>query len=552
MFVSLCLSTSFLLGTGMTPRPTFAQSGNQSDITGVDLVETGINVISPTDTQTPEEQTPEEQTSEDQETPEGTAQTITPSDVDRPVLEQRLTESTTPPTVVFSLQSQALTTNYTPLLQTLGIQLRGTDPSPRIIARQLSNLANLTGNNAHYIQIFGTQTQQFVTTRIGPSVPNQSLTGPLTVAQSAVNPLKVSGLSKSLPHLAQSNEAPTPEEALVSRYITPPLPEGRIAQLVAQLVQQIHNDGTLNQLIGQRLYDLLIKPLEADLEAAGADTLVIALDADLLGLPIAALNDGNQFLVDKYAVAVVPSFGLSDIGFTDIRQRSLLAMGSQTFTDQAPLPAVPLEIKTLLQTFAGRSLLNESFTVDKFIQAFKEMSQQGDRPGIIHLATHGEFMPQDYRKSYIRFGDQPVSLVNFRSLVTNLGWDLAETAPELLVLSACRTAVGDPIAELGFGGLAVASGAKAALASLWYVSDVGTLALMEEFYSALKVNGLKSLALQQAQQHLRQGETRLESGKLRFADGRLLDLPPDLAKLPDQDFREPYYWAAFTLIGNWN
>lgn len=442
-------------------------------------------------------------------------------------------------------------TNYSPLLQTLGIQPNGRDPSPRIIFRQLTNLANLTGNNAHYVQIFGTQTQQFVTTRIGGSDPNQSSTRALTVAQSALSPLKVSGAAKSLPRLAQSNQAPTPGEA-VSRYITSPLAEGRTAQLVQDFRQQIQNEGNLTQLIGRRLYDLLIKPMEADLEAAGADTLVIALDTDLLGLPIAALNDGEQFLVDKYAVAVVPSFGLSDIGFTDIRQQSILAMGSQTFTDQAPLPGVPVEIKNLLQTFAGRSLLNESFTVDNFIQAFQEMSQQGDRPSIIHLATHGEFMPQDYRKSYIRFGDQPVSLVDFRSIATELGWDLPETAPELLVLSACRTAVGDPIAELGFGGLAVASGAKAALASLWYVSDLGTLALMQEFYSALKVNGIKSIALQQAQQHLRQGQTRMESGKLRLSDGTVVNLPPDLAKLPDQDFREPYYWAAFTLIGNWN
>jgi len=541
--LSLCLFTSLLLTTGTVPRPTLAQSGNQSDITGVDLVETGTNIIPSTDTT---------DTEASGEQPSETPTQITSSDVDRPALEQRLSADTTPTPLVFSLQSQALTTNYTPLLQTLGIQLNGNDPSPRIIAQQLSNLANLTGNNAHYVQIFGTQTQQFVTTRIGPSVPSQSSRGALTVSQSAVNSQKVSGASKSLPRLAQSNETPTPEEALVSRYITPPLPEGRIAQLVAQLAQQIHNDGTLNKLIGQRLYDLLIKPMEADLEAAGADTLVIALDTNLLGLPIAALNDGEQFLVDKYAVAVVPSFGLSDIGFTDIRQQSILAMGSQTFTDQAPLPGVPVEIKNLLQTFAGRSLLNESFTVDNFIQAFQEMSQQGDRPSIIHLATHGEFMPQDYRKSYIRFGDQPVALVDFRSIATELGWDLPETAPELLVLSACRTAVGDPIAELGFGGLAVASGAKSALASLWYVSDVGTLALMREFYTALKVNGLKSIALQQAQQRLRRGETRLESGKLRLSDGTVVNLPPDLAKLPAQDFREPYYWAAFTLIGNWN
>ena len=67
--------------------------------------------------------------------------------------------------------------------------------------------------------------------------------------------------------------------------------------------------------------------------------------------------------------------------------------------------------------------------------------------------------------------------------IREMEWDTPRV--ELLVLSACRTALGDEQAELGFGGLAVASGVKSALASLWYVSDQGTLGLMTEFYSQL-------------------------------------------------------------------
>lgn len=66
---------------------------------------------------------------------------------------------------------------------------------------------------------------------------------------------------------------------------------------------------------------------------------------------------------------------------------------------------------------------------------------------------------------------------------------------ELLVLSACRTALGDREAELGFGGLAVKSGAKSALGSLWYVDDGGTLGLISEFYGQLRGVTIKTEAL---------------------------------------------------------
>ncbi|MGA0200697.1 MAG: CHAT domain-containing protein, partial [Prochlorotrichaceae cyanobacterium] len=90
------------------------------------------------------------------------------------------------------------------------------------------------------------------------------------------------------------------------------------------------------------------------------------------------------------------------------------------------------------------------------------------------------------------------------------------------------------------------------LASLWYVSDLGTLALMNEFYDALTVTPLKAQALQQAQLKLLSGATQVRSGQLILSSGRRIELPPVLAKLPDQDFSDPYYWSAFTLVGNWN
>lgn len=81
---------------------------------------------------------------------------------------------------------------------------------------------------------------------------------------------------------------------------------------------------------------------------------------------------------------------------------------------------------------------------------------------------------------------------------------------ELLVLSACRTAVGDQSAELGFAGLAIATGAKSALASLWYVSDASTLGLMTEFYTHLQNSTIKAEALRQAQLAMLRGNVSIE------------------------------------------
>ena len=121
---------------------------------------------------------------------------------------------------------------------------------------------------------------------------------------------------------------------------------------------------------------------------------------------------------------------------------------------------------------------------------------------------------------------------------------------ELLVLSACRTAVGSTEAELGFAGLAVASGAKTALGSLWYVSDDGTLGLMTEFYRQLREQPTRSEALRQAQISLLNGEVRVEDSQL-ITPELTVSLPPELAaQIPDRDFSHPYFWSAFSLVGN--
>jgi CHAT domain-containing protein len=164
---------------------------------------------------------------------------------------------------------------------------------------------------------------------------------------------------------------------------------------------------------------------------------------------------------------------------------------------------------------------------------------------MIHLATHAEFNPGTAEDSYIQLWDSKLRL----SQMQELGWD--NPAVDLLVLSACRTAVGNPEAEMGFAGLAVASGVKSALASLWSVSDEGTLTLMTEFYNHLQNAKVKSQALRQAQLAMLRGEVKIEAGQLRGSGMRgSVALPPEMANLTNTNLSHPYYWSGFTMIGS--
>jgi CHAT domain-containing protein len=133
-----------------------------------------------------------------------------------------------------------------------------------------------------------------------------------------------------------------------------------------------------------------------------------------------------------------------------------------------------------------------------------------------------------------------------------LGWNSTNGQPvELMVLSACRTALGDEQAELGFAGLAVQAGVKSALASLWYVSDAGTLALMNEFYKQLSLTANKVEALRQAQLAMLGGKVKVDQGQLRGSNQEYVALPSQVS-LNNVNLSHPYFWSAFTLIGNWN
>ncbi|MCC3432825.1 MAG: CHAT domain-containing protein, partial [Microcoleus sp. PH2017_04_SCI_O_A] len=287
----------------------------------------------------------------------------------------------------------------------------------------------------------------------------------------------------------------------------------------------------------QQLYQWAIAPLEKDLQNLGIDTLLLSVDPGLRSVPFAALHDGKGFLIQKYSFSLIPSFSLTNREYKTVRDATVLAMGRSEFVDNKPLPSVPIELEAISAQWRGQSFLNSSFTIDNLNS---QHANKGFR--IVHLATHANFTSGQPSNSYIQLWNYKLQLNDMESL----NWRNPQV--DLLVLSACRTALGDREAELGFGGLAVKSGAKSALGSLWYVDDGGTLGLMSEFYHQLRGGKTKAETLQLTQQAMIARQVRIENRQLVTTAGNL-NLPNNIQQ-QTQDFSHPYYWSSFTLIGN--
>jgi CHAT domain-containing protein len=443
--------------------------------------------------------------------------------VDRQAYDAQLQEAAPVQAVQLQEEFQAVEMqNY------LGVELFGDSPPPEEIATSLSELNRETGKKSALIYVSAID-NEIITFAV---LPEDS--------QTASN---VKGRSRQ--KLVAVSSSPT----ILKRT---PVSREKLLATVKQFQEGISDEfrvGDRDYLkYSQQLYQWIVAPIEAQLQAQGIDILVFTMDSGLRGLPLAALNDGKQFLIEKYAVALVPSFGLTDIRYVDVRKRPILAMGASQFKDKFPLPAVPIELQTAIENpRRGQKFLNAQFTIANF-----RNQNEKERFAIIHLGTHAEFQPGDKNQSYIEFSDNRLSMSQLVQLSDELGWSSADDSPvELLVLSACQTALGDRQAELGFAGLAVAAGVKSVLASLWNVSDLGTLGLMSQFYNEYDLQANKSEALRQAQLAMLKGQLQVNNGVMTLSNGEKIALPPEFPQ-GKLDLSHPYYWASFTLIGNWN
>jgi CHAT domain-containing protein len=290
--------------------------------------------------------------------------------------------------------------------------------------------------------------------------------------------------------------------------------------------------GVFNPKPAQQVYDWLIAPFAEDLNPEQIKTLVFVQDGILRTVPMAALHDGEQFLIQKYAIATTPSLTLTNLAPINRDNLQALAVGltqpaivnGQRFR---ALAFVDQEVKQVTSEIPGsKELLDSEFTRDRLQQ---ELSQSVYP--IIHIATHGKF-GTDPEDTFVVTGnvvDGSNERLTFNQLDALIRGVARNTAPlELLALTACETAIGDDRSALGLAGVAVQAGAKSAMASLWQVDDAATAKLATDFYDKLLNNTdlTKAKALQAAQINLIEGNM----GK---------------------EYTRPAYWAAFVLVGNW-
>ncbi len=281
--------------------------------------------------------------------------------------------------------------------------------------------------------------------------------------------------------------------------------------------------------LSQKVYNWLIRPAEQDIAKSDVKTLVFVLDSSLLNLPMAVLNDGKQFLVEKYAIAYTPGLQLLDPNKPLTRSKfSALKAGISKYRElklsgsekPVPFPAlgfVEQELEKIKPQLSGPVLLNEQFTSAAIQQAIQSVPFP-----IVHLATHGVFS-SNAEETFILTWDGSLNIDQLNSKLRSreIG---GKGAIELLVLSACQTATGDKRAALGLAGVAVKAGARSTLATLWFVSDQGTAELMTQFYQELADPTIsKAEALRRAQ----------------------------VALLKNSRYQKPRTWAPYVLVGNW-
>ena len=308
--------------------------------------------------------------------------------------------------------------------------------------------------------------------------------------------------------------------------------------------------------VAQKLYKWLIEPLEADLKQATPQTIIYAPDGQLRYIPLAALHDGQQWLVQRYRINNITAKSLTKFNNPSNVQMRVLAgafadahitypvkVGERNFSFKG-LPFAGQEVTHLAALFPGTSkVLDRAFSLSSVKPVMNGFS-------VVHLATHAAFVPGDPSNSFILFGDG-----SFATLRDIENWSLNNV--DLVVLSACETgvgikdvgdkALGNGEEVLGLGYQFQSRGARAVIASLWSIHDGSTQQFMSIFYSFLKQGNItKAESLQQAQIALITNDFTA-GGKLR--GNFRIETASNPASI-STNLSHPFYWAPFILIGN--
>ncbi|ALQ51799.1 tetratricopeptide repeat protein [Nitrosomonas ureae] len=311
--------------------------------------------------------------------------------------------------------------------------------------------------------------------------------------------------------------------------------EKDLNDLVKRFRNALKHPGSNPVPLAQELYDHLVKPLEKDLQQTQAKTLMWSLDGVLRYIPLATLHDGQQFLIEKYNLSLYTAAAHNNLHENNVSAWRAAGLGvSQAHPGFEALPGVPTELRNIIRQNDNDPLgvLPGEIHLDKAFnrESFKSVIRAGFP--VLHIASHFKLQPGDGSLSTLLLGDgDQLSLDEFRRQAA-----FKLHGVDLLTLSACDTAVGDK----GTGGevesfavMAQLRGANGVLASLWRVEDESTGLLMKRLYRLRSENMQISKA-----EALRQAQIAMLKGDLKAKEG-------------GHDFRHPYFWAPFVMMGNW-
>jgi CHAT domain-containing protein/predicted negative regulator of RcsB-dependent stress response len=342
--------------------------------------------------------------------------------------------------------------------------------------------------------------------------------------------------------------------------------DAELNKKISDFGQVLRNPSRNPKPLAQELYSILVAPVEADLEQAKAETLVWSLDGVLRYVPMAALYDGKQYLVEKYSTVTITPASIAHLeDKPDLSNLSVAAMGIARQYEQGlpALPAVAGELDDVAKdpkvpgangVLPGTILLDGEFT-EKAME-----NQLSGRHGVVHIASHFVFKPGDDSQSYLllagdsQSGDKQsqdgfhLTVAEFRD---NRNLTLRHT--DLLTLSACETGMSGSASNGrevdGLGTTAQLKGAKAVISSLWPVNDASTGELMADFYKRWAEGSGKVTkvdALRNAQLDLLLGKAKPKSAGA--GRGVIAETSTPGAS---SSYAHPFYWAPFVLMGNW-
>ncbi|MDF5726240.1 MAG: CHAT domain-containing protein, partial [Rhizonema sp. PD37] len=299
-----------------------------------------------------------------------------------------------------------------------------------------------------------------------------------------------------------------------------PITNDKFDKLLSNYLKQLQDDSKDNYIEtgSSPFYELLIRPIEKQIQALSPKQLSIIAAGKLRSLPFETLYDKTKkrFLIQNYPINYLTRISTRSLQSSQSShlqpQKAIIAFGNPLPSPQ-PLPGAESEINQITHFFPGsQAYVGKDATLAHF-------KAQAYGFSFIHLATHGCFQEHGCQKFKLK--------ENTLLFADNIQFNLADAAllglkgTQLLTLAACQTAQETKSSTEGIVNVAYIferAGAQAVMASLWAADDKATQQLMIDFYKNLKQGMTKVQALQHA--------------KLNQLE------------------HHPYYWSSFILIGD--